>query len=76
MQGADEPVLRVLWKLRVLLDDPQGGIRDPDVYYDGRKILFSYRPAGTTTYHLYEIGCDGKDLRQLTAGRDNDIKPI
>jgi cytochrome c553 len=63
-------------KLRVLLDDPAGGVRDPDVHYDGRKILFSYRRGGTTTYHLYEIDADGTNLRQLTDGPDNDIEPI
>jgi len=63
-------------KLTVLWDDPQGGIRDPHVHYDGRKILFSYRPGGTTAYHLYEINIDGTDLRQLTDGPDNDIEPI
>ena len=63
-------------KLTVLLDDPQGGVRDPNVHYDGRKILFSYRKGGTTTYHLYEIDADGSNLRQLTDGPDNDIEPI
>src|SRR5690242_7309612 len=27
--------------LTTLLDDPRGGVRDPQVDYDGRKILFS-----------------------------------
>ncbi len=63
-------------KLTVLLDDPQGGIRDPNVHYNGQKILFSYRKGGTTTYHLYEIDIDGKNLRQLTDGPDNDIEPV
>jgi hypothetical protein len=63
-------------RLQILLDDPRGGIRDPHVHYDGRKILFSYRPGGTKTYHLYEIQTDGSQLRQLTDGPDNDIEPI
>ncbi|MCU0870987.1 MAG: hypothetical protein MUE50_01450 [Pirellulaceae bacterium] len=63
-------------KLTVLLDDPAGGVRDPDVHYDGQKILFSYRQGGTTAYHLYEINVDGTNLRQLTDGPDNDIEPI
>ncbi len=62
-------------KLRVLLDDPKGGVRDPQVHYDGQKILFSYRPGGTPTFHLYEINIDGSDLRQLTDGPDDDIEP-
>jgi hypothetical protein len=63
-------------ELRVLLDDPEGGVRDPHLHYDGRRILFSYRPGGETAYHLYEIDVDGTDLRQLTDGPDNDIEPI
>jgi len=63
-------------KLTVLLDDPTGGVRDPHVHYDGKKILFSYRPGGTGTYHLYEINTDGSALRQLTDGNDDDIEPV
>ena len=63
-------------KLTVLLDDPTGGVRDPNVHYDGGKILFSYRKGSTKTYHLYEIDVDGSNLRQLTDGPDNDIEPI
>jgi hypothetical protein len=63
-------------KLTVLLDDAEGGVRDPAVHYDGRKILFSYRKGGTTAYHLYEIDADGTHLRQLTDGPDNDIEPV
>ena len=37
---------------RVILDDPQGGVRDPQLHYDGTKILFAYRRGGTPTYHL------------------------
>ena len=63
-------------KLRVLLDDPGGGVRDPHVHYDARKILFSYRTAGSIHYHLYEMGADGGDLKQLTDGPFDDLEPI
>ncbi len=59
----------------VLLEDPDGSIRDPQVHYDGQKILFSYRPGGTRYFHLYEIGGDGSGLRQLTDGPFDDIEP-
>jgi hypothetical protein len=59
----------------VLLDDPTGGVRDPQVHYDGQKILLSYRPGGTDHYHLYEIGTDGSNLVQLTDGPFDDIEP-
>ncbi len=45
-------------RLKVLLDDPQGGVRDPHVHYDGRTVLFSYRRGGQPYYHLYEIRAD------------------
>ena len=60
---------------RDLLADPDGGIRDPHISYDGKKILFSYRPADTFHYHLYEINTDGTGMRQLTDGPDDDIEP-
>lgn len=60
---------------RTLLDDPQGGVRDPQVHYDGSKILFSYRRGGSSHYHLYEIGVDGSGLKQLTDGDFDDIEP-
>ncbi len=60
---------------RVLLDDPMGTVRDPCVSYDGRTILFSYRPAGTEVFHLYTIAADGTQLRQLTDGPFDDIEP-
>ncbi len=62
-------------KMSVILDDPQGGIRDPQVHYDGKKILFSYRKGGTANFHLYEINIDGSGLTQLTDGSDDDIEP-
>ncbi len=62
-------------RLKVILEDLRGGIRDPQVHYDGRKILFSYRKGGQHTFHLYEINIDGSGLRQLTDGPDDDIEP-
>lgn len=61
--------------LKILLEDPRGGIRDPQMHYNGEKILFSYRKGDTHTYHLYEIGADGQGLRQLTSGPDDDYEP-
>jgi len=61
--------------VRVLLDDPKGGVRDPQVHYDGRKIIFSYRSGGQPFYHLYEIQADGSGLKQLTDGPYDDIEP-
>ena len=62
-------------KLKVLLEDPKGGVRDPQLHYDGQKILFSYRKGGEHTFHLHEINVDGSGLTQLTDGPDDDIEP-
>ena len=55
---------------RVLIDEPDGLIRDPDVSYDGRRILFAWRKSMTEDdYHLYEMTVDDGSVRQLTSGR-------
>src|ERR1043166_8122234 len=55
-------------QLTTLLADPAGGVRDPQVHYDGKKLLFSYRKGGTPKYLLYEMNIDGTGLKQLTEG--------
>jgi len=60
---------------RVLLSDDTGGVRDPQVHYDGEWIIFSYRPGGEENYHLYQIKRDGSGLRQLTDGPYDDLEP-
>jgi Tol biopolymer transport system component len=62
-------------KVQVLVDDPRGGVRDPQVNYEGDKILFSYRKGGTPYYHLYEINANGTDLKDLTTGPWDDFEP-
>jgi len=62
-------------KLTHLIEDPEGGVRDPKLHYSGKKILFCYRKGGQPYYHLYEIDVDGKNLRQLTDGPFNDLEP-
>ncbi|MBE3071085.1 MAG: PD40 domain-containing protein, partial [Planctomycetes bacterium] len=63
-------------QVTVLVDDPKGGVRDPCVDYDGRRILFSYRKGDSRQYHLYEIGADGTGLRQVTDGPYDELEPI
>lgn len=62
-------------ELKTLIDDPKGGIRDPQVNYDASRILFSYRKGGTENYLLYEINPDSSGLRQITTGDYDDIEP-
>ena len=63
-------------KVAVLLEDAEGGVRDPRMHYDGGKILFSYRKGGTKHYHLSEIKIDGSGFRQLTFGDWDDVDPV
>lgn len=62
-------------RVTTLLEDAEGGIRDPQVHYDAAKVVFSYRPGDSDYHHLYEIDADGQNLRQLTDGPFDDIEP-
>ena len=63
-------------KLTVLMSDEKGTFRDPQVHYDGNKIIFSYRKGGQDAFHLYETDVNGSFLRQITDGLYSDIEPI
>lgn len=60
---------------RTILEDKTGSFRDVRVSYDGKKILFAWRKAGSV-YHLYEMDADGKNIVQLTDGPDDDFDAI
>ncbi|MDP8243935.1 MAG: discoidin domain-containing protein [Candidatus Hinthialibacter antarcticus] len=62
-------------KMDVLMDDPEGTVRDPVVHYDGEKVLFSWRKSGSKIFHLYECNLDGGDITQLTDGEYDDFEP-
>jgi hypothetical protein len=53
-------------KTAVIFQDPNGSIRDPQVHYDGKRIIFAYRRGGYEHFHLYEINLDGTGLRKVT----------
>jgi len=63
---------------RVVADPgPEGRLRDPDVYFDGKRILFSMRKNIRDNYHLYEINADGSGLKTLTSAEGVfDIDPL
>lgn len=78
-------------KPRMIFDASKGVIFDMSLSFDARKIIFSYMrlthdPAidkeklgyrgNVDSFHLYEIGVDGSDLKQLTFGRYHDVSPI
>ena len=64
-------------RTRTLLELPEGVVRDPEVHFDGRRIVFSMRRNVRDDYHVYEIGADGSDLRQLTSAPGvADVDPL
>lgn len=75
--GALKAIDLATGNVRTILESPDGLIRDPDVSFDGKRILFSLRRNRDDDYHLYEIQADGSGLRQLTFGSGlSDIDPI
>ena len=58
-----------VWETTLLHDD-NGVIRDPDVSYDGKRILFAWKKsARDDDYHLYEMDVATRNVRQLTFGK-------
>ncbi len=63
--------------VRTLYDCTGGILRDPEVHFDGGRIVFSMRRSVNDDYHVYEIGSDGGRLRQLTFAEGvSDIDPV
>ena len=73
--GALKTIDLTTGEVKTLLDVPEGVVRDPDVSFDGSKILFSLRRNTEDDYHLYEINADGSGLRQLTYSPGIDTSP-
>ena len=48
-----------------------GVVRDPDVRFDGARIVFSMRRSRDDDYHIYEVDIDGRNLRQLSSEQDD-----
>jgi hypothetical protein len=59
-------------EVTVLTETADGVIRDPEVHWNGEKIVFSMRRNLGDSYHIYEINADGTGLKQLTFLRDTD----
>lgn len=65
------PEIKTLWQ------SATGVARDPDVHFDGKKIVLSIRNDPRDDYHIYEMNADGSGLRQLTrAPGVFDIDPL
>ncbi len=56
-------------KVRTLLADGGGAIRDPAVAWDGQRVVFAWKKSlDGDDYHLYEMTVDSRQVRPLTSG--------
>ncbi|MCP3920162.1 MAG: hypothetical protein GY711_31945 [bacterium] len=54
-------------KTETLVRSAGGTPRDPEVHFDAERIVFSMRSDLRDDYHVFEVGTDGSDLKQLTS---------
>ena len=60
-----------------------GSFLGPDLSFDGKTVLFCYTEADPTryqwtehsTFHIFKVDLDGRNLTQLTDGAVNDLHP-
>lgn len=72
-------------KGRIVRVSPDGAVRvlttgfdsaaDPEVSFDGRKILFAAKRSAGDRWHIYEMQADGSGTRQITSGPGDDRSP-
>ena len=62
----------------VLVETKNGTLRDPDVSWDGKRVLFSMRnDLNFDDFHVYEYDVETKEVRQITSGPGvADVEPI
>ncbi len=49
-----------------------GAAVDPEISFDGKKILFAMRKQGSGHFHLFEMNVDGTNLVELTSPEQGD----
>jgi len=49
---------------------------DPDVSFDGKRILFAGKQTEQDPWNIFEIGADGQGLRQITRNAGNCRNPL
>lgn len=71
--AADGRVLELTWGKPLPDGDTLIDVMSPSVSPDGLRILFAgrRRDDGHGRFRLYEVGVDGRGLRQLTGGQDD-----
>ncbi len=64
-------------KVTPLLESAEGVIRDPDIHFDGKRMVFAMRNNKNEDYHVYEMNTDGSGLKQLTSAEGvSDFDPF
>ena len=62
---------------RLIYDDPEGSVFNMSLSYDATTLFFSAKRKGVSGgWHIYEIGVDGSNLRQISVGGCDDISPV
>lgn len=62
---------------KTLIESKNGVIRDPELSFDGTKVIFSMRKSKEDCFHIYEMDMKGGSPRQLTfADGISDIDPL
>jgi hypothetical protein len=71
---------------RLALLSPDGSVRliskdfesaaDPDVSFDGKRILFAARKIASGHWNIYEMGADGSGLHQITRNLGDCRNPV
>ncbi|MHC4199709.1 MAG: hypothetical protein ACYSU0_06925, partial [Planctomycetota bacterium] len=56
-------------RVRTLVESPKGVVRDQEVSFDGKRIVFSMRREKADDYHIYEVRADGTGLKALTRAK-------
>ena len=50
---------------------------DPDISYDGQRVVFSAYSTGERAWRIFEVGVDGEGLQQVThTDRELDRRPF
>ena len=64
-------------RVRTLVEAKDGIVRDPEVHFDGRRIVFALRRNVREDYHIWEVNADGSGLHQLTRAEGvSDFDPL
>lgn len=63
--------------VNTLYESDSGVVRDPEVSYDGKEIILSFRKNMKDDYHIYRTTVEGGELYQITLDSGiSDIDPV